>query len=61
MFDFLGDIARGVGSVVGAVTGVVVGIPNIVASTLGITVDMVQEALDAGCETYEDIKEHFNL
>lgn len=57
MFDFLGDIAKGVGEVVGTVTGLVVGIPlNVVAETLGLTKVMVKEALDAGCRTYEEIR-----
>lgn len=58
MFDFLGDIAKGVGSVVGTVTGLVVGIPlSIVAETLGMTEKMVKQAKDSGCETYEEIKD----
>ena len=57
MFDLLGDLAKGVGKIVGAATGIVVGLPlTLIAETLGITVKMVKEAMDAGCETYEEIK-----
>ena len=62
MFDFLGDIARGVGSVIGAVTGTIIGVPvHIIAQGLGITKDMVQEAINEGCTTYEEVKDFFDL
>lgn len=54
MFGFLGDIVKMVGTVVGTVIGVPVAI---VAETLGITIDMVNEAKRAGCETYEEIRD----
>lgn len=58
MFDFLGDMAKGVGRVVGTATGLVVGIPiQVIAKALGLTAEMVKEAMDSGCETYEEIKE----
>jgi len=65
MFDFLGDLARGAGKIVGVAVGSVVGVSSvIIANTLGITVEMVEEAREAreaGCETYEEIKEFFDL
>jgi hypothetical protein len=60
MFDLLGDLANGLGKIVGTVTGSVIGLSaSVVAGTLGITVDMVKEATDAGCTTYEEIREFF--
>lgn len=62
MFDLLGDMAKGVGRIIGTATGLIVGVPLIViAETLNITADMVKEAKDAGCETYDEIKEFFDL
>ena len=61
MFDFLGDMAKGIGNVIGTATGVVVGIPlSVISKTLGITADMVKEAMDSGCETYEEIKKFWD-
>lgn len=60
MFDFLGDMAKGVGRVIGTATGVIIGLPiSVISETLGITVDMVKEAKDAGCETYEEIRDYW--
>lgn len=60
MFDFLGDMAKGVGRVIGTATGVIIGVPlSVISETLGITVDMVKEAKDAGCETYEEIRNYW--
>ena len=62
MFGFLGDLAKGVGKVVGTVVGTIVGVPLIVVSeALGISVKMVIEAKNAGCETYDEIKDFFDL
>ena len=62
MFGMLDDLAKGVGKIIGTATGLVIGVPLLViAETLGITTTMVKEAKDAGCETYEEIKEFFNL
>lgn len=58
IFGFLGDIAKGVGSIVGSIVAIPVAI---VAETLGITVEMVKEAKEAGCETYEEIRDFFDL
>lgn len=58
MFDFLDDMAKGIGKVIGTATGIVFGIPiSVIAETLGFTTEMVKEAMDAGCETYEEIRE----
>lgn len=62
MFDFLDDMARGVGKVIGVAMGSVIGVSSvIIATTLGITSDMVDEAREAGCETYEEIRDFFDL
>jgi len=62
MFDLLDDMARGLGRIAGIAIGSVVGISSVViANTLGITVAMVEEAKEAGCETYEEIREFFEL
>lgn len=59
---FLGDLAKGLGSIIGAATGLVIGLPvKVIATTLGITADMVKKALNAGCESYEDIKKFYDL
>ena len=61
MFDFLGDMAKGIGKIVGTATGLVIGIPlKVIAETLGFTTKMVKEAMDAGCETYEEIKDFWD-
>ena len=61
MFDFLDDMAKGIGKVVGTATGLVFGVPiKIIAETLGFTVSMVKEAMDAGCETYEEIRDFWD-
>lgn len=62
MFDMLGDMAKGFGRALGTITGTIIGLPLIVvAEALGITIEMVKEAKDAGCETYEEIREFFDL
>lgn len=62
MFGFISDLAKGIGQVAGTVTGVIVGVPlMVVAETLNITVDMVKEAKEAGCETYEEIRKYHKL
>ena len=62
MFDFLDDMARGVGKVIGITVGSIVGVSSVVIGTaLGITTDMVDDAKEAGCETYEEIREFFDL
>ncbi len=56
----IGGLLRGVASIVGAVTGTVIGVASVVVSeALGITVAMVDKAKEAGCETYEEIKEYW--
>jgi hypothetical protein len=61
MFGLLGDLASGLGKIIGVATGVVIGIPlQVVATTLGFTVEMVKEAMEAGCETYEEIKDFWD-
>lgn len=62
MFDFLGDMAKGVGNIIGVTVGSVIGISSVVIGTaLGITSEMVDEAKKAGCTTYEEIREFFDL
>lgn len=58
----LGDLFRGVGQIIGTIAGPIIGISyDIIATTLGITVSMVAEAVKAGCESYEDIKNYHNI
>lgn len=62
MFGLLGDIAKGIGSIAGTITGTILGISSeIIATTLGITIKMVEEAKKAGCESYEEVKNFHNL
>lgn len=62
MFGLLGDMAKGLRSIVGVAVGSIVGVSSIiVATTLGITTEMVDEARAAGCNTYEEIKDFFDL
>ena len=45
---------------IGVITGSILAVPLVViAKTLNITTDMVKEAKDAGCETYEEIQKYF--
>ena len=56
----LGDLFRPLGEVVGVVFGTVVGLSAaVVAEGLDITTAMAQEAMDAGCETYDEVREFF--
>lgn len=62
MFGLLSDVARGLGSVVGIVVGPIIGVSrDLIATTLGITITMVDEAIRAGCESYEDIRDYHNI
>ncbi len=62
MFDLLGDLAKGVGNIIGTGIGALAGVTaDVIATTLGITADMVDEAKEAGCETYEEIRDFFDL
>ena len=57
MFGILKDIA----SIAGEITGNIIAIPTaIVAGTLSIPVAAVKAAKEAGCETYEEIREFFD-
>ena len=57
VFGIIRDIAGGVGEIVGSV----VAIPTaIVAETLSIPVEMVKKAKEAGCETYQEIRDFCN-
>jgi hypothetical protein len=61
MFGLFGDLARGAGRIIGTATGLVAGISlQVIAETLGFTVEMVKEAKEAGCETYEEIKDFWD-
>jgi predicted transcriptional regulator len=56
--SFLKDIVQGVATVAGTVIGVAGGLTvAAVAGVLGITEQMVRQAMDAGCKTVEEIKE----
>ena len=57
MFGIIKDLVGGVGSLVGSA----VAIPAaIVAEGLSIPVAVVKAAKEAGCETYEEIREFFD-
>lgn len=54
MFGILNDIAEGIGKV----AGTVVGIPLAAAAiALGMSATAVNVAIEAGCETVEEIKD----
>ena len=62
MFGLLSDLVELTGSVIGVVVGTVVGVSvTVIATTLGISIVLVQQALDAGCESYEDIRRYHDL
>lgn len=52
MFDFISDLAKGIGTITGSVIGLSV---SVIANTLGVSIDVVNKALEAGCASYEDI------
>lgn len=58
----LGDVFRGAGKLIGTVTGPIIGVSvDIIANTLNITTQMAQEAINAGCESYEEIRSYWDL
>lgn len=60
MFGFIKETIKGVANLAGSITGTILAIPlAVVAETLDITVNMVKEAKDAGCETYEEVRRYF--
>ena len=62
MFGLIGNILDAAVSVAVGITGTVIGLSvSAVALTLGITVAMVKAATDAGCTTYEEIRDYHNL
>jgi len=51
------DILKGAVGIVASVTGSIIGVStSVIATTLGFTVEMVEEAIDSGCTTYEEIQ-----
>ena len=57
VFGILRDIA----SIAGEIVGSVVAIPAaIVAETLSIPLAAVKAAKEAGCETYQEIRDYYN-
>lgn len=54
VFGILGDIAEATGKVVGTVTAVPLAAAAI---ALGLSAEAVNAAIDAGCETIEEIKD----
>jgi hypothetical protein len=58
MFGLLNGIVTIAGSIVGSVIGLSA---TIIAATLNITVDMAQDAVDAGCTTYAEIRNFHKL
>lgn len=65
MFGLLSDVVKGIGEVVGATLGVagsILQLPiDVISETLDITKEMVIEAKEAGCETYQDIRNFFDI
>lgn len=57
MFSILRDIGKMAGEIVGSVIAVPVAV---IAETLSIPVAAVKEAMESGCETYEEIREYFD-
>lgn len=55
MFGLIKDIAGFAGIVIGSVLGIPIAI---IAKTLDITVESAKEAVDAGCTTYDEIREY---
>ncbi len=59
---FLGELFDVAGKVVGATVGTVIGLSAaVVAPVLGITISMAQSAIDAGCTTYDEIRDFCDL
>lgn len=56
--SLFGDIIDGVTKVVGAVTGTILGLSAaVVGEALSIPVKFVQEAMDSGCTTYDEVRD----
>lgn len=53
MFNLIGDLVGAAGNLVGSVVGLSVGV---LAEALSIPARFIQEALDAGCESQEDVR-----
>ena len=58
MFGLLDDLASLTGKIVGTTLGIAVA-PLAIA--LGVTESAIREAMSAGCETVEDIKEFLDI
>lgn len=54
MFGILEDIADSIGKVVGTVCGIPIAALSV---TLGVSQQAITTAVDAGCETVEEIKD----
>jgi len=54
MFGFITDTIKTAGRITGSILAVPV---FIVAETLKIPASLVKEAIESGCETYEEIKD----
>jgi len=55
---FLDELVEGFGKLVGSIVGIS---SVVIAKGLGITSEMVDKAKDAGCESYEEIRNFFDL
>jgi len=57
---FLGELIRDIRRAIGEDS--IMGIPpNIIAENMNITISMVKEAQREGCDTYEEIREFFDI
>lgn len=62
MFNFISDVVKVAGGIIGAVTGTILGLgASAIGAALDITTAMAQEAIDAGCETYEEVRKFHKL
>lgn len=53
----LGDLLEGMSKIIGGTIGLVGGLTySAIATTLGVSIKIVEEAVEAGCKTKEEIE-----
>lgn len=57
MFGILKDVSEMIGKTIGTVCGIPLAA---LAITLGVSTDIIKSAVDAGCETKEEIEKFIN-
>lgn len=61
MFGMFKDMAKVGGEMIGTAAGILIGTPLVViAKTLGVSLDLVEEAVKAGCRTTKEIKAYID-